>query len=270
MTAASTRRGPGGSIASFVIAAIEGLPHTVCRLTFLIGFSAADSQRHANKVTWSPGPGLRVVSVERVGDRWIVAAVGRRAGSCPGCGARSMLRRNWRIRHLQDLPSQGVVVSLRLRLSRWRCRNGECERETFVERTPDVFAPFARRTRRSAELVQLFGHSAGGKPGERLMKRLGAPASDDPILRHLKRQVAVRKAKRPVRVAGIDDWSWRKGGTYGAIVVDLERREVVDAPPNRSAAVTANWLKEHPLSWPTRPTTPITCVKPSPPRARSP
>jgi hypothetical protein len=60
-----------------------------------------------------------------------------------------------------------------------------------------------------------------------LMKRLGAPASDDTILRRLKRQVAARKAKRSVRV------------------VDLERREVVDAPPNRSAAVTANWLKEH-------------------------
>jgi transposase len=100
--------------------------------------------------------------------------------------------------------------------------------------------------RRVAELVHLFGHSAGGKPGERLMKRLGAPVSDDTILRHLKRRVAAREAKTPIRVAGIDDWSWRKGSTYGAIVVDLERREVVDVLPDRSAAATANWLKERP------------------------
>jgi transposase len=137
-------------------------------------------------------------------------------------------------------------VTLQLRLSRWRCRNIECRRKTFVEQMPEVFPPLARRTRRVAELVHLFGHSAGGKPGERLMGRLGAPVSDDTILRHLKRRVADRNATTPVRVAGIDDWSWRKGSTYGAIVVDLERREVVDVLPDRSAAATANWLRGRP------------------------
>ncbi len=43
------------------------------------------------------------------------------------------------------------------------------------------------------------------------MKRLGMPVSDDTILRQLKRQVAARSAPATVRVAGIDDWSWRKG-----------------------------------------------------------
>ena len=78
------------------------------------------------------------------------------------------------------------------------------------------------------------------------MGRPGAPVSDDTILRHLKRRVADRNATTPVRVAGIDDWSWRKGSTYGAIVVDLERREVVDVLPDRSAAATANWLRGRP------------------------
>jgi transposase len=49
------------------------------------------------------------------------------------------------------------------------------------------------------------------------------PASDNTILRQLKRRAATR-AKAPVRVVGIDDWSWRKGWTYGTIIVDLERR----------------------------------------------
>ena len=47
-------------------------------------------------------------------------------------------------------------------------------------------------------------------------------------------------------MAGIDDWSWRKGSSYGTIVVDLERREVVDVLADRSAASTAEWLREHP------------------------
>ena len=194
----------------------------------------------------SPGPGVRVLSVDRVGGRWVVAAVGRGSGVCPGCGEESTHRHSWRQRRLQDLPIQGANVTLQLRLSRWRCRNIECRRKTFVEQMPEVFPPLARRTRRVAELVHLFGHSAGGKPGERLMGRLGAPVSDDTILRHLKRRVADRNATTPVRVAGIDDWSWRKGSTYGAIVVDLERREVVDVLPDRSAAATANWLRGRP------------------------
>jgi transposase len=72
------------------------------------------------------------------------------------------------------------------------------------------------------------------------------PVSDDTILRQLKRRVAARCGAMTVRVAGIDDWSWRKGCTYGTIVVDLERREVVDVLPDRSATGTADWLRQHP------------------------
>ena len=78
------------------------------------------------------------------------------------------------------------------------------------------------------------------------MKRLGMPVSDDTILRHLKRQVARRGGKTTVRVAGIDDWSWRKGRTSGTIIVDLERREVVDVLEDRTATGTAEWFGEHP------------------------
>src|SRR5271157_1816969 len=45
---------------------------------------------------------------------------------------------------------------------------------------------------------------------------------------------------------GIDDWAWRKGSTYGTIIVDLERREVIDLLPVRSAGATADWFKQYP------------------------
>jgi transposase len=176
----------------------------------------------------------------------MVSAVGPEIGSCPGCRKRSTRLHSRYFRHLQDLPVQGAVVTVKLRVSRWRCLNGDCERRTFADQLPEIVSPHARRTRRIAEIVHLFGHGTGGRPGERLMKRLGMPVSDDTILRQLKRQVAARGAPTTVRVAGIDDWSWRKGCTYGTIVVDLERREVVDVLPDRSAAGTAEWLSQHP------------------------
>src|SRR5580700_8006847 len=38
----------------------------------------------------------------------------------------------------------------------------------------------------------------------------------------------------------------RKGANYGTIIVDLERRQVVDLLADRSAATTADWFKGHP------------------------
>lgn len=77
------------------------------------------------------------------------------------------------------------------------------------------------------------------------MTRFGLPQSDDTILRNLKRHAADRREGATVRVVGIDDWSWRKGCSYGTIMVDLERREVVDVLSDRSAEATARWLSQH-------------------------
>ena len=74
-------------------------------------------------------------------------------------------------------------MTVKMRMSRWRCTNGDCERLTFADRPSESVSPYARRTGRIAELVHLFGHGVGGKPGERLLKRLGMPVSDDTILR---------------------------------------------------------------------------------------
>src|SRR5271157_4681897 len=93
-------------------------------------------------------------------------------------------RHGWHERHLQDLPAQGAAVTVKLRIQRWQCRNKACKRQTFASQLPEIAAPLARRTARAAELVHLFG----GRPGERLLKRIGMPTSDETILRHLKRR----------------------------------------------------------------------------------
>lgn len=137
-------------------------------------------------------------------------------------------------------------MTVKLRLSRWLCANRECARLTFTDRLPMIAAPYARRTRRVAEIVGLLGHSTGGRPGERLMERLGMPVSDDTILRQLKRDAAVSDRSSEVRVVGIDDWSWRRATSYGTIIVDLEHRSVVDILDDRSVDSAAKWLRDHP------------------------
>ena len=95
-------------------------------------------------------------------------------------------------------------------------------------------------------VVRLFAHAAGGLPSERLLARLAMPVSDNAILRQLKRHVREHADPLPLRAIAIDDWSWRKGSTYGTIVVDLERRTVADVLETRSAKETADWLERRP------------------------
>ena len=78
------------------------------------------------------------------------------------------------------------------------------------------------------------------------MRRLGMPVSDTTILRNLNGHTKFRSVNGTVRVAGIDDWAWRKGSNYGTIIVDLERRQVADLLADRSAETTAGWLTDHP------------------------
>jgi transposase len=192
-----------------------------------------------------PGPGLRADRVDMSGQACSVDAVGRFSAACPECGARSTSRHSRYRRKLQDLPVQGKAVTLHLQMGRWRCRNVGCPRKIFAERVPRVAVPWARRTNRLRDLVCMVGHGMGGRPGERLMHQLGMPVSDDTLLRSVKR-VQYDLAPSSLRVVGVDDWAWKKGQTYGTILVDLERRAVVDLLAERSAASTAAWLAANP------------------------
>src|SRR5271167_4775823 len=200
-------------------------------------------------ITWSPGAGLNVVGVERRERAWTVTVDSRQPTFCPGCGAQSKSRHSTYWRTLWDLSAQGAPVIVHARLGRWRCRNQQCDRRIFTERVPGLAAPFARRTARLAGIVRLLGHSAGGRPSERLMGRLGMPVSATTILASLKEHARARSessAVAAVHVAGVDDWAWRKGANYGTVIVDLERRQVVDVLADRSAATAASWFKDHP------------------------
>ena len=101
----------------------------------------------------APAPNLRVLAVERNETDWIVAVEGLDHGTCPVCGLQSISRHSSYRRTLQDLSAQGKPVSVRARMTRWRCRNDRCERRIFAERLPELTAPFARRTARLAGMA---------------------------------------------------------------------------------------------------------------------
>jgi transposase len=108
-----------------------------------------------------------------------------------------------------------------------------------------VVKHYGRRTERFRETISVLGYALGGEAGARLSKRMGLECSADAILRELK-QVTVEVSRPAVRILGVDDWAWRKGQSYGTILVDLERRRPIDLLPDRSARSFQRWLVEHP------------------------
>jgi transposase len=190
---------------------------------------------------------LSLGNVEKGNHRWTLSAVASpAAANCPSCGVRSTAHHSSYHRHLRDLPIQGRAVELTVRVGRWRCRNPDCKRQIFCQRLKEVTHQYARETKRFGEAVRLIAYALGGRPGERLSRRLGIPVSDDTLLRRVK-QVAQARPSRRIPVVGVDEWAWRKGYSgYGTILVDLKRRVVADLLPDRTSASFEKWLQEHP------------------------
>ena len=194
-------------------------------------------------------PDLSKMTLRRVfktDQGWVMEADGQDSAVCPGCQSISRSRHSRYWRSLKDLPVQGTPVILRLHVGRWRCRNAGCERQIFTQHLSEVCAPHARQTKRSGEIIAMVGRALGGRPGQRLMSRLGMPLSADTLIRRVKKAARRSASPRPIRVLGVDDWAWSKGQTFGTILVDLERSQVVDLLPTRSADSLVEWLAQYP------------------------
>jgi transposase len=188
--------------------------------------------------------GLRVesLSIHRGRVEIYVASVAPSAG-CPLCGRGSGRVHSRYFRAITDLPWHGAPVVFRARVRRFFCGGSSCEREIFCERLPEV-AAFARKTDRLEEALLAITLELGGRAGAKLAAELGLLVGRDALLARARRAAPADAGE--VRVLGIDDFAFRKGNAYGTILVDLERRKVVDLLPERSTESTADWLRRHP------------------------
>ena len=163
---------------------------------------------------------------------------------CPECHQLSARIHGHYRRTVADLPCAGRSVILALTVRKFVCTTPGCLRRIFTERLPGLVQSYARMTGRLIALVQVLGLAAGGQVGMRLADRSGIATTPTTLLRHLM-QLPTPVA-RAVRVLGIDDFAWKKRFRYGTLLVDLERRKIIEILPDRESATVEKWLKDHP------------------------
>lgn len=140
--------------------------------------------------------------------------------SCPTCGMLSDRVHSRYTRHPRDLAWAGLSVRWHLLVRRFRCLNPICPQQLFAERLPAILAPSARRTARLTEALRRVALTTGANTGSRLCTKLGDRSSASTLLRILH---STNFSEPPApKVVGIDEWAWRKGRTYGTIMVDVE------------------------------------------------
>jgi hypothetical protein len=120
-----------------------------------------------------------------------------------------------------------MVVCLWVR--RFFCGNGECGRRTFAEQFPGLTVRHGRRTLLLGQALAAIALAVGSRPGARLAARLAMVVSRMTLLRLVRALPVPEPGILPV--VGVDDFAFRRGATYGSVIVDMETHRPVDVSP---------------------------------------
>src|SRR6266446_795437 len=159
--------------------------------------------------------------------------------ACPHCGTAGS-----RVHSRYERTIADVAFGRRCLVRKWLCPEASCSQRIFAERFPELVQRYARMTDRLIEALQSVGVTANGADAAQIVSSLGMPTTAKTIIRRVL-QLALPK-NGTVRIAGIDEWAWKKGSRYGTILVDLEQRRVADLLPERSLESSTAWFKNHP------------------------
>jgi transposase len=99
-------------------------------------------------------------------------------------------------------------------------------------------------TDRLIKALQSPGVLTNGADAAQIASSFGMPTTAKTIIRRVLQLPLPSEGS--VHKVGVDEWAWKKGHRYGTILVDLEKRRVVQLLADRSVETSRAWLRKHP------------------------
>lgn len=96
----------------------------------------------------------------------------------------------------------------------------------------------------TAELIAKIALELGGNKGANISRYVGVPVSPSTVIRVIKK-LEMKEHFTTSGIIGIDDYAFKKGYSYGTIIVDLQTRQVIDLLPDRESGTLEEWLRKH-------------------------
>ena len=173
----------------------------------------------------------------------IFASIKSKRSQCPVCGTFSTSVHDTYTRKLADLSAFQNSATILLRTRKFKCKNLTCNRKVFSEQTTHI-KRYSRRTARASSILDTLSIELTGKLGSLLSKQLLLPVSTSTVTRIALKQ-KLPEIIQPI-VLGIDDWAFRKGVSYGTILIDMETSRPIELLASRESADLKEWLKKYP------------------------
>ena len=170
---------------------------------------------------------LQALSFDLVDHLLLIEVASTAAESaCPDCQCHTSRMHSHSTRKAADLACGGHQVQLILHVRKFFCTNRDCPRKIFTERLTAFLDPWARLTTRLGQQIEAIGLASCGRLGVRLGSRLRIETERPSILRRVMKLAT--KTTDKVEHLGVDDFSFRRGRTFGTVLVDLQRHQILD------------------------------------------
>ena len=174
---------------------------------------------------------------------FLSARLKAKTAKCPSCGKRSKSVHSSYMRKLTDLSSSGRAVKIIFKVRKFRCRNSSCTQTIFSEQHLPLTQRYSRLTERTTHYLQRLLVEVSSCKGEYISSLFSIKQSSSTCLR------IVKSIEMPdyqeLTTIGIDDWAYRKGKSYGTIIVNAINNRPVELLKSRDKEEVADWLKEH-------------------------
>lgn len=197
-----------------------------------------------NLTSFYPYADICIESVEVCNDIVHVYAHGALDhGVCPYCGSVSHRVHSRYYRTITDLPILGRRAILHLEMRKFFCPNHDCKFKTFAEQPGNEIFRYRRRSRRCEVTVSRMGLTGSSGTASRNLTVMSIPLSDSTVLRDIHRMPL--PVYPEIEQIGVDDWAFRKGVTYGSVIVNLRTGMIIDLLGDREEESFHDWLDRH-------------------------